>query len=379
MTIERFLLARFIKPPEECGCGFKHEYPLKAALFGRMEECLEVLDEYEIRPPYGVFYDPITYEIAGMDVLKILGAKGFVVSSPTYDDAQSKLKKVKELNLGTVIAVGGGSVIDVTRYVAYEGNLNFVAIPTAPSNDGIASPRAALYHVSQTGELVYTGTAPAKPPTLVIFDMSIISSAPKKLISSGYGDILSKLVSIKDWQLARDDLGERYCKNAEELALAALNTIIETAKDRKEFDSLNSVKSLCKALILSGAAMGIVGSTRPAGGSEHMVARHLEIGFKRKIPHGVAVAIGTLAMGAFHELKNPNWWKEDDYSVESMKKYLEKWKIPSKLEQLNIPVDLMVEAITESWKSRPERYTILHKFKPCSEEAKEILERSGLI
>ena len=379
MTIERFFLSRFIKPPEECGCGFKHEYPLKAVLFGRLEECLKLLDEFEIVPPYGVFYDPITYEVAGKDVLKILGGRGFVVSSPTYEDAQPKLEKVRELNLKTVIAVGGGSVIDVTRYIAYEGNLNFVAIPTAPSNDGIASPRAALYHRSQTGKLVYTGTAQAKPPDLVIFDMSIISSAPKKLISSGYGDIISKLVSIKDWQLGRDELGEPYCKNAEELSLAALNMVIRTTKGGEEFDSLNNVKSLCKALILSGAAMGVVSSTRPAGGSEHMVARFLEISFKRKLPHGIAVAIGTLAMSIFHELKNPNWWKEADYSVESVKKYLRKWKIPSKLEQLNIPIDLMVKAITESWKSRPERYTILHKFKPSPEEAKEVIERAGLI
>jgi len=377
-VIEEFIPSKFIEPAEKCGCGFKHEYTLKAVLFGELEKCLGKLEEYGIDPPYAVFYDEITYKVAGKRVLELIGGHGLTVESPTYSDARSKLEKARKLKPNTVVAVGGGAVIDVTRYIAYEGGFNFVAIPTAPSNDGIASPRAALYHRSPSGELVYTGTAEAKPPDLVIFDLTILSSAPKKLISSGYGDIISKLVSSKDWQLARDEIGERYCRNSEKLLLMSVSEILKTV-DSPPFDSPENVKALCKALILSSTAMGIVGSTRPGGGSEHMVARHLEIYFKRKIPHGIAVAIGTVAMAALHQLKNPNWWKEEEYQVEAIRRYLSSWNIPTKLEELSIPTNVMIEAITESWKTRPERYTILHKVKPDTEMAKRILTHSNLL
>jgi len=115
----------------------------------------------------------------------------------------------------------------------------------------------------------------------VIFDIDIVSSAPRRLISSGYADLLAKLVSIKDWQLARDDVSEPYCKNAEELALMAVSILIDVAK-KGGFNSPEDIIALSKALILSGASMGIVGSARPATGSEHMVARYIEIHSKRK-------------------------------------------------------------------------------------------------
>jgi glycerol-1-phosphate dehydrogenase [NAD(P)+] len=377
-AIERFSPKNFIKPADICGCGFKHDYPLEMVLFGALEECLDLIEDYGVKPPYGILYDEITYEVAGRRVLERLNGKGFVVGMPTYREANLKLEEVRKADVKTIVAVGGGMVIDVARYVAYEGGYEFVAIPTAPSNDGIASPRSALYHESATGELVYTGTSPAKPPRIVIFDVSIISSAPRKLISSGYADVLAKLVSIKDWQLARDDINEPYCKNAEELVMMAVDMLIDVAR-KGGFISREDIMVLCKALILPGAAMGIVGSTRPAGGSEHMVARHIEIHFKRKIPHGIAVALGTLAMGMLHQLRNPNWWRDEKYSVDAMREYLKIWGVPVRLEEINIPEELMIEAITEEWKQRPERYTILHKIRPDRDLAREVILKSELI
>jgi glycerol dehydrogenase-like iron-containing ADH family enzyme len=110
-----------------------------------------------------------------------------------------------------------------------------------------------------------------------------------------------------------------------------------------------------------------------------MVARHIEIHFKRKIIHGIAVALGTLAMSMLHQLRNPNWWRDKKYSVDAIREYLKIWEVPTRLEEINIPEKLMIEAITEEWKQRPERYTILHKIRPDRELAREVILKSGLI
>lgn len=373
MSIRYFSIKDKIPKREKCGCEFPHEYNLKTVIFGNLYDTLEILPNLDIIPPYGVFYDEITYKVAAKEVLTQLNATGFNVKYPTFNEAEEHLMKAKGLK--TVIAVGGGAVIDVTRYVAFRAKANFVAIPTAPSQDGIASPRSALYDLSQDGKMVYRGTADAKAPDIVIFDLSIISSAPKTLIISGYGDILTKLTSIKDWQLARDDLGEPYCNTAESLALEAVERIIKI-KDR--FDSPISIENLCEALIFSGAAMGVVNSTRPGGGSEHMIGRHLEIYTNRKIAHGIAAAIGTLLMASYHELKNPNWWREEKYRVESIKKYVKVFNIPTSLKDIGVPREVMIEGIIESWKTRPERYTLLHKYPPTVNEAEKLLTMSGI-
>ncbi|MEM2016697.1 MAG: iron-containing alcohol dehydrogenase [Nitrososphaerota archaeon] len=362
-----------IPPREVCGCGFPHHYNLKNVLFGNVLDLLELLPEFDMSPPYGVFYDEITFKVCGKQVVEQLNAVEFNVKYPTFDEAETHLRRVKDLR--TIIAVGGGAVIDVARYVTYRAKTTFVVIPTAPSQDGIASPRSALYAVSPEGELVYKGTAEAKAPDIVIFDLDIVSSAPITLIRSGYGDILTKLTSIKDWQLGRDDLGEPYCPTAEKLALEAVESIINVGS---EYKSANSIMNLCKALILSGAAMGIVNSTRPGGGSEHMIGRHLEIYTKRKLSHGIAAAVGTLLMASLHELKNPNWWSEERYKLNSIRERCEKWDILKSLKEANIPRQVFVEAITESWKTRPERYTILHKYKPERELAEQLVSYSRM-
>lgn len=373
MVIEYFTIKDKIPPREECGCTFLHNYNLNYVIFGKIEEICEILSKFDMRPPYVVLFDDITYEIAGKKILTELNAKGFSIRSPTYNEAEEKLREIKAAKTETLLAVGGGMVIDVARYIAYRAKTSFVAVPTAPSQDGIASPRSALYHVSPTGEMIYTGTADAKAPDMVIFDLSILSSAPQTLIRAGYGDIITKLTSLKDWQLARDDIGEPYCNTAEKLTLEAVNHVIEVAKEGNYLLEQN-IRKLCKAIIFSGAAMGVVNSTRPAGGSEHMVGRHLEIYSHRKILHGIAAAIGTLLMANYHELRNPNWWKEKKYRVNAIKQYLNSWNIPTRLSEIGVPEEVLMNAIIESWKTRPERYTILHKYKPSVSEAKELLK-----
>jgi len=162
--IEKFSVKNFIRTADMCGCGFKHDYPLEIILFGSLDECLDIIEDYGVKPPYGILYDEITYKVAGKRVLERLKGQGFVVNMPTYHDADLKFKEVRKADIKTIVAVGGGTVIDVAKYVAYKGGYEFVAIPTAPSNDGIASLRSVLYHESATGELVYKGTSPANPP-----------------------------------------------------------------------------------------------------------------------------------------------------------------------------------------------------------------------
>src|SRR5438093_5033728 len=56
----------------------------------------------------------------------------------------ASIKKVEDaisrLNPSLVVGVGGGKVIDVTKYSCLELDKPFIAVPTVLSNDGISSP-----------------------------------------------------------------------------------------------------------------------------------------------------------------------------------------------------------------------------------------------
>lgn len=358
-----------IASPEECGCGFRHDKTLRAVLFAPLHEAPSHLKQLDLLPPYAVFYDEVTRRIAGKVVQETLGANGIQVKSSSLKEAEEKARMLGGAR--TVIAVGGGTVIDVAKYAAYINGVDFVSIPTAPSHDGIVSPVSSLFTGDRRVSLL------TRAPVVAIIDTTLISSAPAELISSGFGDILAKIVSIKDWQLARDEASEAYCKTAESLTLKAVNLVIDALTRRHSH--VEKVKLLATALLYSGAAMMVVGSSRPASGSEHLISHYLDMRLERRLRHGIQCGIASLAMAILHEDRNPNWWKSDIYGSSNLRKYLLRAGIPPKLSEAGIPHTFMAEAISESWKIRPDRYTILHKYKLSRGEAFELLMKAGLI
>ena len=358
-----------LRSAEECGCGFRHERTLKNILIGPIGEALEVLEDLGFEPPFAVFYDPLTRNIAGRLVEERLGARGVLIESPTFREAEEKLGEAGGAK--TILGVGGGTVIDAAKYAAYRLRSDFIAIPTAPSHDGMVSPIVSLFLEGRRKSIL------ARSPRAAIIDLSILRSAPRDLIASGYGDILAKIVSIKDWQLGRDELGEPYCETAEKLILGSLNELIDCLVDKRS--PLGCLEPLVRALVNSGAAMMLVESSRPASGSEHLISHYLDMALGRRLRHGIQCALGTLAMAAYHKLKNPNWWRGGRYDPEAIRSYVSMAGAPSDLREAGIPIEVMRRAIARAWRIRPKRYTILHKFKPDEEDAAEILKHAKLV
>ncbi|RLG03420.1 MAG: hypothetical protein DRN60_01470 [Thaumarchaeota archaeon] len=352
---------------EECGCGLEHDRTLREVVIGPLKESLEYILEYGVEGPFAVFYDKVTYEVAGRFVQKILSGGGFFVDGPTYEEAEEKAEKVKGFK--TIVGVGGGTVIDVAKYAAFRSGASFISIPTSPSHDGIASPTASLF---SGGRRISKKT---RPPIISLIDPSILSNAPRFLKASGFGDLIAKIVSLKDWQLGRDELGEPYCKTAESFILKSLRLMVEALEIR---DSFERIERLAEGLIYSGVAMMLVGSSRPASGSEHLISHYLDMNLERRVPHGIQCALAALPMALYHERYNENWWR-DEYDWMKIRILMERAGIPLTLKEAEISEDLMVKALVEAWKIRPNRYTILHKRKLDPVEARKLLKDVQLI
>jgi len=357
-----------LKSGEECGCGFKHDRTLDLVLLGPLSEALGMLEDLELKPPYAVFYDEITYRVAGRFVKEKLAAKGILMTSPTFQEAERGVAEARGAK--TVIGVGGGMVIDLAKYAAYKLEADFISVPTAPSHDGMVSPVVSLFEEGRRRSIL------ARSPRIAIVDLSVLKSAPRQLLISGYGDILAKIVSMKDWQLGRDERGEPYCKTAESLVFRSLDELIGSLINPPPPDE--ALEILVKALINSGAAMMVVGTSRPASGSEHLISHYLDMNLKERLPHGIQCALGALPMAAYHELRNPNWWRDERYRLTALRGYFHEVGLPTSLRETRVPIEVMVNAIVEAWRIRPNRYTILHKFKPDRSEALKLLKISGL-
>lgn len=354
---------------EECGCSLPHEKTLHEVVIGRglVDELPRHLDKLNVEKPIAVFYDKITYRVGGEKIVKLVDGLGFEVTEPTFREAEKKTLLTKGVQ--TVMAVGGGTVIDVAKYVAYKHMASFITVPSALSHDGIVSPIVSLFSEGSRKSIV------TKAPIFSLIDLDIISTAPRILFSSGFGDLLAKIVSIKDWQLGRDEAEEEYCNTAEKYTMRAVEIVLDCLKTGQARD----YEKLAEALIYSGISMMLVGSSRPASGSEHLFSHYLDMYSPHRAPHGVQCALGTLPTSLYHEMHNPNWWKNPDYSWRKLKKYMERAEIPLDLRQLGIPVEIAVKALIYSPDIRREKITILHKRRPNEEEALQLLKETELV
>jgi len=283
------------------------------------------------------------------------------VKIASIDEVNKVEEMAKGSRINTIIGVGGGNIIDVAKYVAYRIGKEFVSLPTAPSHDGITSPFASIKGLGKPTSVK------AKGPIAIIADINVLASAPRRLINAGIGDTIGKITAVRDWQLAAKLRGEYYGDYTASLALMSAKHALSCAKILDK-DVRAGVRVLTEALISSGVAMGMAGSTRPASGSEHLFAHAIEILYPDKALHGELVALGTILMAYIHGI---NWKK--------IKKAMKKVGLPTKAKQLGIPDEIIIKALTIAHTIRPERYTILGDRGLTWEAAEKIAKETGII
>ncbi|MUM64640.1 NAD(P)-dependent glycerol-1-phosphate dehydrogenase [Acidianus infernus] len=294
-------------------------------------------------------------------ILDKIPADVIEVQEANLDEVRKVEEFAKKHESNVILGVGGGKAIDVAKFAAFELNKRFVSIPTAPSHDGITSPFAAIKGLGKPISMK------AKEPTAIIADIDVLSSAPRRLINAGIGDTVGKIVAVRDWKLAAKLRGEYYGDYTASLALLsarhALNCTRIINKDLKY-----GVRLLVEALISSGVAMGMAGSTRPASGSEHLFAHAVEMLYPEGPLHGELVGVGTIMMAYIHGIK----WKE-------IRKALIRIGAPVTAKQLGVPNEIIIKALTIAHTIRPERYTILGDRGLTWASAEKVARNTGVI
>ena len=262
---------------------------------------------------------------------------------------------------GCIVGVGGGKSVDVGKLAAFKLHLPFYSVPTSASHDGISSPFASLRGLDRPYSVM------AKPPVGILADIGVISSAPRRLLASGCGDLVSKLTAVKDWQLARRVTGEYYGSYSASLALMSASVVLDHARQIGKFDR-DSVRDLVEALISTGVAAGIAGSSRPCSGSEHLFSHYLDLVAPDSGLHGEKCGIGTIMMAKLHGID----WRKVRTALKSV-------GAPVEASQIGVDDSKVVESLVRASSIRPDRYTILSRRKLTSTSARALARATGVI
>lgn len=291
---------------------------------------------------------PTTIHRAGKTVEQLLEDSGYNVHSTVVDTAEmGEVDKVVSIineidsNRIFLLGVGGGKSIDIAKLASKRAGCCFVSVPTAASHDGIVSSRASITY---NGE---STSVEADPPVAVIADTQIIASAPYRLLASGCGDIISKCTAVRDWELAHRLKGIKISEYASHLSMMTAKILMDSAESVRPGLS-ESAWMVVKALVASGVAMSIAGSSRPASGSEHKFSHALNRIAPRPALHGEQCGVGSIMMMYLH---GGDW--------EKIQQSLKTIGAPTNGEELGIEPEYIIKALTSSHNIRPERYTIL--------------------
>ncbi len=299
-------------------------------------------------------------------VKEALEDSGVTVDAVTVKDAsvETAERLVEELSADRVdvlIGLGGGRSIDLAKFSAHVLGLRWVSYPTVASHDGITSPFASLKGFEKPI------SRKAKMPDMIYIDVDIIMRAPRRYNIAGFGDLVGKFTSVRDWRLAHKLKGEYYGEYSASLALLSAKHVLSYYREIA-LGTLEGYRVLLEALVSSGVAMGIAGSTRPASGSEHLFAHALTIVAKNPPLHGEAVAVGTIMMGYLHGIK----WRE-------VRKRLRYVGAPTTAKELGVTPEDIVEALVLAARIRPERYTILGERGLTRSAAERLAKVTGVI
>ncbi len=252
--------------------------------------------------------DKNTYAAAGRELENLLRESGGLSLEETFvfpdeefhADREHADRVVSHLAQSDAvpIAVGSGTVNDLTKIASYECGRPYMVVATAASMDGYTAFGASV-EVNRSKQTLY---CPA--PTAVLIDMDVVAAAPPELGAFGYADLIAKVPAGADWMLA-DLIGtEPIDAVVWPLVQDHLREWLAdpTGIARRDRWALGH---LMEGLVMSGLGMQKTKSSRTASGAEHLFSHlwdnqnHTHEG---KTPsHGAKVGVATIAVSALYE------------------------------------------------------------------------------
>jgi glycerol-1-phosphate dehydrogenase [NAD(P)+] len=254
--------------------------------------------------------DPNTYAAQGEAVAAALKAEAFDVkqiiltNKEVIADGEHVFTVLRALDRQerTFVAVGSGTITDITRFVSHRTRREFISVPTAPSVDGFTSIGAPMI-IEGVKRTVY-----CHAPTAIFADLNTLCGAPQAMIAAGFGDMLGKYTSIADWRLGHLLWHEPYDETIAQRTLAAVQQCADNAVGIGRAEP-HAVRALFDALVESGYCMLDFGESRPASGAEHHYSHFWEMKLLREgrpaILHGAKVGVATvLVAGQYDRIRS---------------------------------------------------------------------------
>ncbi|WP_305787318.1 iron-containing alcohol dehydrogenase family protein [Symbioplanes lichenis] len=279
----------------------------------------------------------------------------FTAAGGTLDAAMELGAKLRARSYDAVVAIGGGKTVDTAKYAATRYALPMVSVATSLANDGIASPVASLVNDN------IKGSYGVHIPIAVIVDLDFVENGPDRVNRAGIGDVISNISALADWELGREVRGEPIDGLAASLSRMGAEAMLTMPGDMTD-DAFVTI--LAEALISSGLAMAVSGSSRPCSGGCHEIIHATDTLFPDTASHGELAGLGALFC---------TFLRGDERRFGQMAACLERHQLPRTPADVGLSDDQFAEVIEFAPRTRPDRYTIIEHLAMTPDEIRRKL------
>jgi glycerol-1-phosphate dehydrogenase [NAD(P)+] len=161
--------------------------------------------------------------------------------------------------------------------------------------------------------------------------------------------VVNNLSAIADWQLAAADRGEPVDGLAVAMARTAAQAVLHQPGTVDDDDFLTV---LAESLVLSGMAMTVAGSSRPASGGCHEILYAIDQLYPGTGNHGELAGVGALFC---------TYLRGEDRGCALLSACLGRHGLPRTPADLGLSQAEFTKAVLHAPATRPGRYTILER------------------
>ena len=254
-----------------------------------------------------------------------------------FDCCYEDISIVKNIILNnkhdSVVAAGGGKVLDAGKFIADCLNIPCFTVPFSASTCAGWTALSNIY--TKHGQFI-KDVALRSCPKVLIYDHKFIRTAPPRTLASGIADALAKWYESS---ITSSTIDDGLVQQAIQISRVLRDQLLIDGEKafKGQFENNPSWQNTVEACGLTAGLVGGIGGEKCRTAAAHAIHNAItQIITPNKFLHGEIVGVGLLLQLRLEEMKNNN--KLADQSIKQLLNLMKKLDLPTSLAELGINV-----------------------------------------